>query len=495
MSTEHQQYSIANQSDVIQRYASDHGMQIVKTYDDAGKSGLTLQHRAGLKALLHDVEGGSADYSVILVFDVSRWGRFQDVDESAFYEYRCKQAKISVHYCAELFVNDGSVSSALLKAIKRTMAGEYSRELSAKVSAGKERLVRAGFRGGGSPGYGLRRLMVDQNGRPKAILNRGDCKCLVSDRVIQIPGPPEEIELVREIFRLFVQERLNPGEIAVRLNNQGIKSEFDGLWTRAMVQNLVTHPKYIGTNVTNRSSYKLGGNGRPNPKEKWILRENTFEPIIDRTTFLEAQEVAKLHKRRFSDQELLDFMQSHLKRTGSVSVTSIDKDAQTPNSRTYSLRFGSMFEAYRRIGYDHARVSSVEKCGRLHVIRRAERNHLVRELVSVGATVRQNFSSGLITVNNEFTLRLTAALCVERRIGKRWPFRLRSPVKADFIVVVRLTPNNETVHDYFILPAAAGWPPHLTVGEEDDLAVGCYRFSDLSFLKALSRRTTLEEVS
>ena len=115
MSTEHQQYSIANQSDVIRQYAQDHKMQIVRTYNDAGKSGLTLQRRNGLRELLADVETGSADYSVILVYDVSRWGRFQDSDESAYYEYRCKRAKISVHYCAELFVNDGSVSSRSLK--------------------------------------------------------------------------------------------------------------------------------------------------------------------------------------------------------------------------------------------------------------------------------------------------------------------------------------------------------------------------------------------
>jgi hypothetical protein len=74
--------------------------------------------------------------SAILVYDISRWGRFQDSDESAHYEYICKRARIAVHYCAEPFVNDGSLPSSLLKAIKRTMAAEYSRELSAKVLPG-----------------------------------------------------------------------------------------------------------------------------------------------------------------------------------------------------------------------------------------------------------------------------------------------------------------------------------------------------------------------
>jgi len=52
MSTEHQQYSLENQSDAIRRYAADHGFAVVKTYVDAGKSGLRLKNRSGLSQLL-----------------------------------------------------------------------------------------------------------------------------------------------------------------------------------------------------------------------------------------------------------------------------------------------------------------------------------------------------------------------------------------------------------------------------------------------------------
>jgi len=107
MSTEHQQYSTENQSDKIREYASRHGIEIIRTYADAGKSGLRIDGRASLQQLLNDVESGTADFTLILVYDVSRWGRFQDADESAYYEYRCKRAGIQVIYCAEQFENDG----------------------------------------------------------------------------------------------------------------------------------------------------------------------------------------------------------------------------------------------------------------------------------------------------------------------------------------------------------------------------------------------------
>ncbi len=133
MSTEHQKYSTENQGDTIHQYAARKGYQIVKTYADEGRSGLNIDGRDGLQRLINDVETGQADFSVILVYDVSRWGRFQDSDESAFYEYLCKRAGIRVEYCAEQFENDGSISSTIVKTVKRAMAGEYSRELSVKV--------------------------------------------------------------------------------------------------------------------------------------------------------------------------------------------------------------------------------------------------------------------------------------------------------------------------------------------------------------------------
>ena len=86
MSTEHQQYSTENQSDVIREYAARRGMEIVCTFSDSGKSGLRLDGRDALKELITVVQTDHADFAVILVYDVSRWGRFQDADESAYYE-------------------------------------------------------------------------------------------------------------------------------------------------------------------------------------------------------------------------------------------------------------------------------------------------------------------------------------------------------------------------------------------------------------------------
>jgi len=176
MSTEHQKYSTETQSDIIAEYAERNGMQVIRTYADDGKSGLKIDGRNALKRLIADVEGGQADFEVILVYDISRWGRFQDADESAYYEYICKRAGIRVIYCAEQFDNDGSPISTIVKGVKRAMAGEYSRELSVKVFTGQCRLIENGFRQGGTAGFGLRRMLIDQHGNKKEYCDMANTK-------------------------------------------------------------------------------------------------------------------------------------------------------------------------------------------------------------------------------------------------------------------------------------------------------------------------------
>src|SRR5476651_1214058 len=207
MSTEHQQYSTENQLDRIKEYAARRGMGIIRVFADEGKSGLSVKGRESLRSMIAEVENGKANFKAILAYDVSRWGRFQDADESGYYEYICKRTGINVHYCAEQFENDGSPTSNIIKSVKRSMAGEYSRELSTKVFQGACRLIQLGFKQGGPAGFGLRRMLIDHTGQQKTVLKKGEHKSIQTDRVILVPGPPEEVETVRWMYDAFVKEK------------------------------------------------------------------------------------------------------------------------------------------------------------------------------------------------------------------------------------------------------------------------------------------------
>ena len=117
MSTDHQKYSTENQLDVIRSYAAARGLHILRVFEDSGRSGLRLDGREALQSLMAEVQSGLADFKAILVYDVSRWGRFQDADEGAYHEHVCSRAGIRVQYCGEQFENDGSIGSNLLKTV------------------------------------------------------------------------------------------------------------------------------------------------------------------------------------------------------------------------------------------------------------------------------------------------------------------------------------------------------------------------------------------
>ncbi len=84
MSIDHQKYSTENQLDTIRRYAEQRGFEIIRVFEDSGRSGLRIDDRDGLQLLMREVQSGSAGFRAILVYEVSRWGRFQDADEAAY---------------------------------------------------------------------------------------------------------------------------------------------------------------------------------------------------------------------------------------------------------------------------------------------------------------------------------------------------------------------------------------------------------------------------
>src|SRR5882672_6283508 len=271
-SSEHQRFSTLNQSQAIAQYATDNNFHVVQTYIDEAKSGLVLKRRLGLQQLVRAVVSGSAPYKAILVYDVSRWGRFLDADESAHYEFLCKSAGIPVHYYAEMFGNDSSLSSLIMKSLKRAMAGEYSRELSIIVHRGTYTVVRDGCRGGGSPGYRLRRLQVGADEIRKHQLNLNERKSVSSDRVVYELGPPDEVQCVRDIYKMFIEERMNYVSIARTLNEDGVLTVCkNGRCTHVAVRTILSRAKYTGALVYNRTTQRLQGPTHNLPKSEWIV--------------------------------------------------------------------------------------------------------------------------------------------------------------------------------------------------------------------------------
>lgn len=493
MSTDHQKYSTENQADTIREYASRHGIRIVRTYEDAGKSGLSLEGRDALKRMIHDVQSGDPGFDVILVLDVTRWGRFQDADESAFHEYICRRAGIHVIYVAEQFENDGSPVSTIVKGVKRAMAGEYSRELSSKVFAGQCRLIELGYRQGGPAGYGLRRVLLDEQRNMKGLLKRGEHKSLQTDRVILVAGPDEEVEIVKWIYKAFTEEGLRESEIATRLNVRGICTDLGREWTRGVVHGILTNEKYIGNNVFNRRSFKLKKRRVANDPEMWVRADGVFQAVVESRYFYTAQGIIRERNRKFSDADMLDRLKALHERQGWLSGILIDDTDGMPSSAAYAYRFGGLVAAYRLIGYDPGRdLSFIEDNKHIRRMHPEVIAEVLLRIRALGGAVRVEEGSDFLIINEEIKASLVISRCGRNPSGRnQWKIRFDAGLMPDITIVARLCANNRDILDYYLIPALDVEGPALRLADRNPLALEAYRFDELEAFFLLAERADL----
>ncbi|MFT4115934.1 recombinase family protein [Bradyrhizobium sp.] len=454
MSTDRQEYSVANQKALIAHYAAQHRLEIVHTYLDEGISGLRIKNRLGLIDLLSDIQSGKADFANVLVRDVSRWGRFQDTDESAYYEFICKLAGVKVIYCAEVFENDGSPMSGLWKNVKRLMAAETSRDQSAKVFAGQSRIAGLGFWVGGRPGYALRRELVDAKGNSRGLLEDGEQKVLQTHRVLLRAGPSDEVAIVRWIFESFVGGR-REAAIARELNARGVANHRGVQWNLQMIGRILRNENYVGNTVYFRTSNYLRGRRVVNGRAKWIRGEGALDRIVPQTVFDEAQRIIerRSRQRRISSEELLKRLRVLHLRRGALSRAVIDGEKGMPKAYVYERRFGSLRKAYALIGYiPDADYSYLEtRCSRIDLIK-----GLAAE---IGAAVPRTNPSllaeragGYLAVESGAFISLRVVRCWQhsQRRCLAWTLRRGSKFRPGPVVLVRLDAENRQPLDFIL---------------------------------------------
>jgi DNA invertase Pin-like site-specific DNA recombinase len=335
-------------------YASARGYQVVQTFRD-DRSGLDLKGRPGLRRLLAEALGPAPGFRAILVHDVSRWGRFQDLDQGAHYEFLCRKAGLVVEYCAEPFDNDGSPQANLIKQVKRSMAAEYSRQLSQRITAARRQLAAQGYFQTGTPPYGVRRMIVALDGTAVAVLEAGVIKAMGGGyRTRLIQGPPEEVETVRRIFRLFAVTGLSLPAIAARLSAEGRSAAPAKAWTSDSLRRLLRNEIYLGDYVYGRTVTRLKRPTVAAPPDSWIRASGVMAPMVSRALFDAAQAVLAGRRRRRTDAEMLQELKALLAAHGRLDTGLIDAAEHMLGACSYIARFGGLRRAYALIGYSRA---------------------------------------------------------------------------------------------------------------------------------------------
>lgn len=465
-------------------------MHIVRVYEDPGRSGLTLQQRFGLQALLADVQSGQADFSVVLVFDISRWGRFQVIDEGAYYDFLCRTHDVRVIYCAETFPDDDSLVTSIFKHLRRMMAAEYSRDLSYKVFLGKCRLIELGYWQGAPCGFGFRRKLVDEHGRFKAILAPGEYKNLKLDRVVLAPGPDEEIRQIRKAFELYVHNKLSMRVVADCLN-AGDKAAGDP-WTYFRVRDVLGNEKYIGNNVYCRKTARLGTRERRLPQRDWIRKPGAFPAIVDLGLFQQAQAERARRSKRWTDEQMLQALKDLLDREGYLTIPLVNAQPSMLSSFAYKSRFGTMREAYTRVGYTP--LYQLRRTGLPSDLDRI-RSVVIDELTIGFQSVHASISSdgeATLDINNEWSIGVVVLYCRKHpACCRNWSLHTAYWPKADILLLVRLERGCEQIKDYFAIPALDIDVLPRRLSDHNDWLYESYRIEHFDSLYVMAERNTI----
>lgn len=497
MSTDHQQYSLHNQSEYIKDYAEKNNMEIAYTYDDAGKSGVSIIGRHSLQQLLSDVEQKKIDIQAVLFYDVSRFGRFQNSDEAAYYSFLFERNGVDLIYCSEpIPTKDFPLESSVILNIKRSSAAYHSRNLSEKVFIGQVNLIKLGYHQGGMAGYGLRRLLVDENGIAKEILGFRKRKSIQTDRVILIPGPKNEIKIVNSIYDLFIDDNMPEFIIAERLNEQNIPAENGTLWTRAKIHQILTNKKYIGNNIYNKTSSKLKSRLVKNPKNEWVRCDKAYKPIISKKKYNKAQEIIQLRSVHLTNDELLEKLKQKLESNGKLSGFIIDEDDTGPSSSVYRTRFGGLLRAYTLIGYkpehDYSYIQINEA---LRSFYSGIIEDFKGEILKSNCYIDEYKYAPMLYINDELLISVLITKCTPMKSGKlRWKVRFDNSQKADITIVIRMDSQNISPLDFYIIPKIENEYSKMCMTETNNIRLDLYRFDNLDKLLQIITRMKVREL-
>ena len=431
-----QENSIPIQREQVREWATRECMEIIHEFEDAGKSGLNAEGRPAFNEMMEEWVKKRQDFDYVLCLDVSRWGRFQDIDMSAEYSGECKRHGKLVVYTTIGMPKEDDPLYPLFVHFERFRAARYSKELSDKVWRGCMKIAEQGYWAGGAPPYGMQRLLLNERRDPERPLKPGERKSVQNQRVTLVDGDPDEVAVVLRIFYEFVKLRYSEYLIAERLNADGILSPGGKQWTAGMVVDRLRYEKYVGTMVYNQTSQKLKTPSRPNPPDEWVRTPKAFNGIVDPELFGQAQEIFAQRRRKYQSDGMLSQLESVYQRYGLLRSSLLRVLEDVPSPPTFANRFGGLDLAFQQMYR--------EPCNR------------VRELVH--DRIRQQIPEVLpyadfLVLDRRLTVSVQPAIPIPNGYAAYWPFRPDRRDVIDITLGVLLSdPEQLDILGYVALP-------------------------------------------
>ena len=287
--------SVTNQQSLLDDFVKKHRLSVYDTYIDDGFSGTNFD-RPAFQRMIADIEAKKVN--MVITKDLSRLGR--DYIMTGHYMERYFPEK-RVRYISLLDGIDTGIESSAndITPFRAIMNDMYAKDISKKIKSVKRDKQRKGQFIGGKPMYGYKMHPIEKN------------KIVIDEEVAPI---------VRRIFAMAL-DGMSCRKIAATLNEEGIPTPatyanlpvgnpgpYTGLWSSERISDMLQNETYIGNMVQGRMvkvNYKSKKCLRQ-PREKWVIVENTHEPLVDRETFQKVRLLVE--SRKHTRSRTYDFL-------------------------------------------------------------------------------------------------------------------------------------------------------------------------------------------
>lgn len=270
-------YSLEAQKDRLTKYADFQHMEIVREYCDAGKSGKNITGRPEFSQMLQDVADDRDGVDYILVFKLSRFGRnAADVLNSLQYIQDFGVNLICVEDGIDSSKDSGKLTITVLSAV-----AEIEREnILVQTMEGRKQKAREGKWNGGLAPFGY----------------------IIDSKEDTLVIAPDEAEIVKIIFKKYVNEDMGIDAICNYLNQHGYEKrkgrDFElNYFTRGLIVNILDNPVYTGKIAYGKSkTQKVKGTRDQYRRVKvddYLLADGKHDAIINENLWEEAQQKRK----------------------------------------------------------------------------------------------------------------------------------------------------------------------------------------------------------
>jgi hypothetical protein len=384
------------------------------------------------------------------------------------------------------FINNGTPMAALMKAIQRVSAADYSRTLSLKVVAGLARLARENFALGCSAPFGYRRQVIDANGKPVVVLQRGERKAIQNCHVKLIHGPKDEVAWAQRIFERYAGTAVSLADLVLELRTEGVLAHTGGHFTAEILRHMLSNPIYVGSHVWGKTQKRLKAATVKVPASEWIIREDFSMPMISNALFNRcARKITRRSGFIRSDETLIAELREVLTRKPQLLPAQFG-DEGLANAHIYFRQFGSTGAAYEAAGYKKTSGIGYERRSHTSDMTKSFQESICSTLQKAGLQTESSRGRGrFITVNGCWQLQLQVLPMQCKNTALYWRINKDGPWAPYHFMVIARAIADDSFLDYFVVPSAdvPSMPQRLAF--RNTKAVDRFRFNSIATLASI----------